>query len=82
MHCGQEGHETRFNDQVERDELFRAQAQAFLECLQGKSPPAVTLADGIAVTRVIVAAKRSAAGGSAPVNVMGKAGMTGKAGKA
>ncbi len=44
----------------ERDDLFRAQMQQWLDVLDGSASPSVDLATGIEVTKVAVAAHRSA----------------------
>ena len=51
----------RWNDPngFERDWLFREQLKQWLEVLDGKTVPAVNLVEGIAVTKVALAAKRS-----------------------
>ena len=51
----------RWNDPdgLERDWLFREQLKQWLEILDGKNVPAVSLDDGIIVTRVALAAKLS-----------------------
>lgn len=44
---------------LQRDELFRRQADAFLDAAEGKSPPLCSLQEGLQTLRVNVAALRS-----------------------
>jgi predicted dehydrogenase len=59
---GADGTSRRWEDPngFERDWLFRDQLKHWLNVLEGKASPLVNLDDGIAVTRVTLAAKRSA----------------------
>lgn len=49
-----------FNFDVERDDMYRAQLEHFIDVIEGKSEPLVTLEDGISALRLAVAAKESA----------------------
>ena len=44
---------------LQRDELFRRQADAFLDAVEGKSPPLCSLQEGLQTLRVNIAALRS-----------------------
>ena len=48
---------------VDRNMMYEAELGAFLACVENGAPPTVSLADGIAVMRIIDAARRSLASG-------------------
>lgn len=55
--------ETVFSHRVQKDESYIAEWQHFLECIAGRRSVAVTGADGLAVLRIVTAARESSSKG-------------------
>jgi predicted dehydrogenase len=60
---GAKSWDTLFARSPDRDETYRGEWRHFLECLAG-APPEVTGSDGLAVVKVVEAAKQSASSGT------------------
>ena len=58
-----EGEATIQQFNVERDALFQAQLEHFMQCVEGGTRPIITLEDGLEVLKLVEAVRRSNATG-------------------